>query len=91
VEAGTARRILDRLVGFDLSPLLWSKIQKGLSAGRVQSVAVRIIVEREREINSFDASSDFKVVGFFEIKDKKNKLHTVKAILNWYKNKNYIL
>jgi len=88
VEAGTARRILDRLVGFDLSPLLWSKIQKGLSAGRVQSVAVRIIVEREREINSFDASSDFKVVGFFEIKDKKNKLHTVKAILNKrFKNK----
>lgn len=88
VEAGTARRILDRLVGFDLSPLLWAKIQKGLSAGRVQSVAVRIIVEREREITSFDAASDFKVVGFFEIKDKKNKLHTVKAILNKrFKNK----
>ncbi len=82
VEAGTARRILDRLVGFDLSPLLWAKIQKGLSAGRVQSVAVRIIVEREREITGFGATSDFKTVAYFDIKDSKNKIHNFKSVLN---------
>lgn len=88
VEAGTARRILDRLVGFDLSPLLWSKIQKGLSAGRVQSVAVRIVVEREREITGFGATSDFKTVAYFDVKDSKNRIHNFKSILNKrFKNK----
>ncbi len=61
VDGQQARRILDRLVGFELSPVLWRKIQTGLSAGRVQSVAVRLIVEREREIDAFEAVSSFKV------------------------------
>ena len=65
VNAQQARRILDRLVGFDLSPVLWKKVKPGLSAGRVQSVAVRIIVEREREISAFKPQDDFRVVGEF--------------------------
>jgi len=69
VNAQQARRILDRLVGYELSPLLWKKIRKNLSAGRVQSVAVRIIVEREREIMNFVPSSSFKVNAIFIVKD----------------------
>jgi DNA topoisomerase I len=65
VNAQQARRVLDRLVGYELSPILWKKIQKGLSAGRVQSVAVRLIVEREREIRDFDRVSSFKVTANF--------------------------
>ncbi len=61
VDGQQARRILDRLVGFELSPVLWKKIQTGLSAGRVQSVAVRIVVEREREIESFTPVSSFRI------------------------------
>ena len=61
VNAQQARRILDRLVGYELSPVLWRKVQKGLSAGRVQSVAVRLIVEKEREIEAFEGSSAYKV------------------------------
>ncbi len=61
VNAQQARRILDRLVGYELSPVLWRKVRKGLSAGRVQSVAVRIIVEKEREIEAFEGSSAYKV------------------------------
>lgn len=65
VNAQQARRVLDRLVGFELSPILWRKVRPSLSAGRVQSVAVRIIVEREREIQEFNAQSSFKVNGIF--------------------------
>jgi DNA topoisomerase-1 len=65
VNAQQARRVLDRLVGFELSPILWKKIKSSLSAGRVQSVAVRLIVDREREILAFNAESFFRVVGNF--------------------------
>lgn len=65
VNAQQARRILDRLVGYELSPVLWKKVRPGLSAGRVQSVAVRLIVEREREIKAFEATSNYKVIGLF--------------------------
>jgi DNA topoisomerase-1 len=65
VDAQQARRILDRLVGYELSPVLWKKVRTGLSAGRVQSVAVRICVEREREIRDFEAASTFKVTAQF--------------------------
>jgi len=61
VNAQQARRILDRLVGYELSPVLWKKVKGGLSAGRVQSVAVRLIVEREREIENFEATGSFRV------------------------------
>jgi DNA topoisomerase I len=67
VNAQQARRVLDRLVGFELSPILWRKIKTGLSAGRVQSVAVRLVVEREREIDGFKAASSFKVVALFTL------------------------
>ncbi|MFD1770016.1 type I DNA topoisomerase [Sphingobacterium suaedae] len=65
VNAQQARRVLDRLVGFELSPVLWRKVKPSLSAGRVQSVAVRLIVEREREINKFEAEASFKIVAQF--------------------------
>ncbi len=65
VDAQQARRILDRLVGFELSPILWKKVRPSLSAGRVQSVAVRLIVEREREIMNFKSTSTYKVVANF--------------------------
>ena len=67
VNAQQARRVLDRLVGFELSPILWKKIKTGLSAGRVQSVAVRLVVEREREIEKFDAKSSYKVSVIFDL------------------------
>jgi len=67
VNAQQARRILDRIVGFELSPVLWKKIKPSLSAGRVQSVTVRLIVDRERDIQNFKATSSFKIIGHFNI------------------------
>ncbi|MCF8276033.1 MAG: type I DNA topoisomerase [Flavobacteriales bacterium] len=67
VNAQQARRILDRLVGYELSPVLWKKVKPNLSAGRVQSVSVRIIVEREREIEAFQATSAFRVLAYFNV------------------------
>ena len=81
VDAQQARRILDRLVGFELSPLLWKKIRPSLSAGRVQSVAVRLIVEREDEIRNFQAVSSYRVTADFTILEGKRQ-KTVNAELN---------
>lgn len=81
VNAQQARRVLDRLVGFELSPILWRKIRTKLSAGRVQSVAVRLIVEREREIDSFVPESRFKVVGLFSFVDEQGNEQQLKAEL----------
>ncbi|MBW7846095.1 MAG: type I DNA topoisomerase [Bacteroidia bacterium] len=71
VNAQQARRVLDRLVGFELSPVLWKKVKGSLSAGRVQSVAVRLIVEREREITNFEYTSSFKIVAYFKVNGKE--------------------
>lgn len=71
VNAQQARRVLDRLVGYELSPILWKKIKTGLSAGRVQSVAVRLVVERERDIAGFNAKSAFRIRALFLIDGKK--------------------
>ncbi|SHJ68101.1 DNA topoisomerase-1 [Reichenbachiella agariperforans] len=71
VHAQQARRVLDRLVGFELSPILWKKIKTGLSAGRVQSVAVRLVVDREREIDKFTAVSSYKISAFFDLDQGK--------------------
>ena len=85
VDSQQSRRILDRLVGFELSPILWRKIKPGLSAGRVQSVAVRLIVEREREIDSFKSQSRFKVTADFIVVDEKgNKTQFKAEVLNYF-------
>ena len=73
VDAQQARRVLDRLVGFELSPVLWRKIRRGLSAGRVQSVALRLIVDREKEIIAFKSTPYYKVEGIFEAQGVKLK------------------
>ncbi len=78
VNAQQARRILDRLVGFELSELLWKKVKNNLSAGRVQSVAVRLIVEREQEIRDFKPESWFKISAIFEF-ESEGKLYQIKA------------
>ncbi len=82
VDAQQARRVLDRIVGFELSPVLWRKIKPSLSAGRVQSVAVRLIVDREREINKFVPEAAYRVIAAFMVKDKNGKLVELKAELN---------
>lgn len=71
VDAQQARRVLDRLVGFELSPVLWRKVKSNLSAGRVQSVAVRLIVDREREINAFTYQSAFRIIAIFSVGGKQ--------------------
>ena len=81
VDAQQARRVLDRIVGFELSPVLWRKVRPSLSAGRVQSVAVRLIVEREREINQFSAESAYRVSAIFNSKDINGQPVELKAEL----------
>ncbi|HRN94751.1 MAG TPA: type I DNA topoisomerase, partial [Chitinophagales bacterium] len=79
VNAQQARRVLDRLVGYELSPVLWKKVKPSLSAGRVQSVAVRLIVEREREIKEFTSVSSFKISAYFFVNDANGKKTVLKA------------
>ncbi len=86
VMAQQARRVLDRLVGFELSPVLWKKVKPRLSAGRVQSVAVRLIVEREREIQSFSLNSYFKVEGTFNPKGTNPSVKVVATIDNKFES-----
>ena len=81
VNAQQARRVLDRLVGFKLSPVLWRKVKPALSAGRVQSVAVRLIVEREREIQNFQSEAYYSVSGIFAITNADGSQTEVKATL----------
>ncbi len=82
VNAQQARRVLDRLVGFELSPVLWKKVKPSLSAGRVQSVTVRLIVEREREIFKFKPESSYRVTAIFTITDENGKVSEMKAELS---------
>ena len=79
VNAQQARRILDRLVGFELSPVLWRKVKPSLSAGRVQSVAVKLLVEREREIQNFKPTSSFKLHGYFNVEAKDGRKTILKS------------
>ncbi len=81
VNAQQARRILDRLVGYELSEILWRKVKGKLSAGRVQSVAVKLIVDREREIAAFNAEPYFKVQGIFPVKNEYDRMVDLKAEL----------
>lgn len=85
VDAQTARRVLDRLVGYKLSPLLWKKVRRGLSAGRVQSVAVRLIVEKEREIQAFKAIEYWEI--YVELKNSKTQELQVQLIKTKIDNK----
>ena len=82
VDAQQARRVLDRVLGFRLSPVLWRKVRRNLSAGRVQSVTVRLIVEREREIEAFQAESAFRVTAFFGVPGDNGQTVSLKAELN---------
>ena len=81
-NAQQARRVLDRLVGFNLSPVLWRKVKPSLSAGRVQSVAVRLIVEREREIQAFKAEPYFRINAVFAISDETGNKSEIRAELD---------
>ncbi len=81
VDAQQARRVLDRIVGFELSPVLWRKIKPSLSAGRVQSVSVRLIVEREREIQNFESEAAYRIIAVFK-KEEDGQVHEIKAEYN---------
>ncbi|MGI6725997.1 MAG: type I DNA topoisomerase [Christensenellales bacterium] len=87
VNAQQARRALDRVVGYKISPLLWAKIKKGLSAGRVQSVAVRLVVDREDEIDAFIPEEYWELAAHFTLEDEKAKKHTLQAKLSKFKGK----
>ena len=82
VNAQQARRVVDRIVGYELSPVLWRKVTSGLSAGRVQSVAVRLIVEREREIDSFETTAQYRVTADFTGKTAEGRTATLHTELN---------
>ena len=82
VDAQQARRVLDRLVGFKLSPVLWRKVKPALSAGRVQSVTVRLIVEREREINKFVSESGYRVTAQFELPNADGEINVLNTELS---------
>lgn len=82
VNAQQARRVLDRIVGFELSPILWRKISTGLSAGRVQSVAVRLVVEREEEIESFRSTDQYRITAIFEGQDAQGAKAVLQTELN---------
>ncbi len=91
INAQQARRILDRLVGFELSPILWKKIKPGLSAGRVQSVALKLIVEREKEIINFNSSSSFRVMAeFTTLEGKQFKAELPKRMSSLNDAKNFL-
>ncbi len=87
VDAQTGRRVLDRLVGYELSPLLWKKVRRGLSAGRVQSVAVRLIVEKEREIEAFKTTEYWEIYCDVKRKEGKKENFTIGLIQEEVKNK----
>ena len=82
VNAQQARRVLDRIVGFELSPVLWKKVKPALSAGRVQSVAVRLIVEREKEIEQFRSEASYRVIATFAVPSENGESIEMKAELN---------
>ncbi|MEN6618069.1 MAG: type I DNA topoisomerase [Rikenellaceae bacterium] len=86
VMAQQARRVLDRLVGFELSPILWKKVKPKLSAGRVQSVALRLIVERERDVQSFSAKSQYKIEGIFNPDGAKASLKVLAELDEKFEN-----
>ena len=81
VDAQQTRRILDRMVGYEISPVLWAKVKRGLSAGRVQSVALRIIGDREEEINNFIPEEYWSLDAEFSVDGEKNSMET--KIRSW--------
>ncbi|MFA6814813.1 MAG: type I DNA topoisomerase [Lentisphaeria bacterium] len=82
IDAQQARRVLDRIVGYQVSPMLWKNIHKGTSAGRVQSIALRLIVEREREIQAFQSEEYWNIEGYFQSNNPETKLKTYLARIN---------